>query len=556
MRFSQSGTLPAAIAVTAIAAYLYPLTLPTPLLDPDEGLHAAIAQEMVETGDYLVPRFLGKTFPDKPIFYFVAQAFSLRAFGMNSFAVRLPGVLFALFGVWTTWLCGKRLFDQHTGQLASLVSLTLLVPTAVAQAPIHDIALVPFTNLLLLNLWTLNETQSVRLRRRLIVFAGGAIALALLTKGLIGIAVVSVGYFLHAIWQRQLSFSLLFTYATILLLGACLAAPWFGYMEVSQSGYLRYYFYERHVLGYATATQTHGKEPCYYYFLPIVAGTMPWIAHASPAIAELLKGRQQTREHSAFRFVVCWLVGGLLFLSLAHSKLVTYTLPLYPAIALLVGYSWNTFLTGGLPPACRDRMARTFCLGTVAGVVVPFGIVLALMVWFDVQPTRTTWLMCLLLGIASIGVLGLFRSSRQSDAIAAGGVWLALLVAFVMGDPMQQVATHYSHRGLAKAADRQLTPHQQVVLVGDRSGSFVFYLSPSHRRTLRTAGRAFVGPTDALKPKHHVPGELVVPTPDALIECPELSTVIDGGYWSDTPGAVQQTVFLEEKDSQNEAARR
>src|SRR3972149_6584955 len=102
-----------AIVACVTLVYLYPLTLPTPLLDPDEGLHASIAQEMVEHGDYLVPRHSGEPFRDKPIVYFAAQAESLRLFGMSEAAVRLPGVLFSLLGCVTTGLLAWRLFDKE-----------------------------------------------------------------------------------------------------------------------------------------------------------------------------------------------------------------------------------------------------------------------------------------------------------------------------------------------------------------------------------------------------------------------------------------------------------
>ena len=51
-----------------------------PLVDPDEGLHASIAQQMVESGDWIVPRQLDEPFLDKPILYFWAIAASLKDF--------------------------------------------------------------------------------------------------------------------------------------------------------------------------------------------------------------------------------------------------------------------------------------------------------------------------------------------------------------------------------------------------------------------------------------------------------------------------------------------
>ena len=43
----------------ALALVLAPLLASAPLFDPDEGLHAAIAQEMVQRGDYVTPAFRG-----------------------------------------------------------------------------------------------------------------------------------------------------------------------------------------------------------------------------------------------------------------------------------------------------------------------------------------------------------------------------------------------------------------------------------------------------------------------------------------------------------------
>src|SRR5208283_3687156 len=91
-------------AVVAAVIFLYPLALASriPLLDPDEGLHATIAQEMVEGGDWVVPRLGGKPFRDKPVFYFWCEALSLRLFGMSEAALRLPGLLLGLAGAVTT----------------------------------------------------------------------------------------------------------------------------------------------------------------------------------------------------------------------------------------------------------------------------------------------------------------------------------------------------------------------------------------------------------------------------------------------------------------------
>src|SRR5438105_8762695 len=99
-------------AVLALALVLTPLAARAPLFDPDEGLHAAIAQEMTRSGDYVTPRFLGEPFLDKPILFFWAEALSLRVFGMNERAVRIPPLAFGVFGMVTVALLGRRLFGE------------------------------------------------------------------------------------------------------------------------------------------------------------------------------------------------------------------------------------------------------------------------------------------------------------------------------------------------------------------------------------------------------------------------------------------------------------
>jgi 4-amino-4-deoxy-L-arabinose transferase-like glycosyltransferase len=105
----------AALALVA-AAYVLPLVVPVPLMEDDEGLHAAIAIEMVERGDWTVPRLLGEPFRDKPILYFWMQAASLTVFGASESAIRLPGTLTALAGVAAVGWMGQTLLGATVGR--------------------------------------------------------------------------------------------------------------------------------------------------------------------------------------------------------------------------------------------------------------------------------------------------------------------------------------------------------------------------------------------------------------------------------------------------------
>src|SRR5580704_2371235 len=132
-----------------------------PLVDPIEGLHASIAQEMVDRGDWIVPRQLQEPFLDKPILYYWAIAASLKLFGMSEASVRLPGLLFGLLGTLTTAMVGYRLLGRRTGLIAGVFYSAMVLPLALVQQPAHDVALVPWVNLALLCFW---ESEGARAR--------------------------------------------------------------------------------------------------------------------------------------------------------------------------------------------------------------------------------------------------------------------------------------------------------------------------------------------------------------------------------------------------------
>jgi 4-amino-4-deoxy-L-arabinose transferase len=332
-----------AVIGVAVVLYLGPLLLNAPLTDPDEGLHAAISQEMVERGDFIVPRFVGRAFFDKPILFFWAQAASMRLFGMSTAAARLPGMLFTLLGIVTTgWLARVLFADARRvvprdpqrsdvpgpsiGWLAAGCYATMVLPFVLAQAPVHDIALVPFTSVALGLLWRSRDPGS-GIRDSLL--AGVALGLSILTKGLEGIAIVGVSFAVYLLVTRTLTRRLVFLGILVVIVAALVALPWYLAMDAREPGYLRYYFLNRHLLGFATETQRHGGQPWWYYLPVLIAGGLPWIVYVRRSALSDMPGK----------FLWIWPAAGLVLLSLSNSKAVTYILPVMPAIAIVASRS-------------------------------------------------------------------------------------------------------------------------------------------------------------------------------------------------------------------------
>ncbi len=483
--------------ISVVLLYVYPLALGTPLLDPDEGLHASISQEMADSNDYVIPRSLGEPFRDKPILFFAAQAFSLRLFGMTEAAVRFPGLMFALFGVITTALLARRLFDHTTAIITTVVSLTLVVPLSLAQVAAHDVALVPWTNLLLLCMWEMEHGVSRVSRLAWSIGATIFVALAILTKGLIGIAVLAVGYALYAIVTRQLRWPLIARCTLILGGGVLLASPWYLAMENASPGYLHYYFIERHLLGYVTSTQHHGREVWYYYLPVMLFGAMPWTPYALPWVVRFRFSRQWLEDPEAKSgiYLICWLCGGVLFLSVAGSKLLTYALPLFPALAILVGAGIKLFFDGALSPAIQKTMAWTFRTLCVAGCVSPFVALVIFKRFFNAPSPPIAWLVVTLAASTTGAALILFQRKRIQEAFAVSSLWMALMFMAFFTWTFQAFAERTTQYELAQQLNAMTGAYDHLILVGEKPDSLVFYLRKDLREHFRKCGIRVMDPS-------------------------------------------------------------
>lgn len=508
----RSVTAIGVFGLIAAMFYVYPLFLRIPLLDADEGLHAAIAQEMVERGDYTSPRLFGEPFQDKPIFYFWMQALSLKFVGMNEVGVRLPGLLFGFLGTVSTGLLAWCLFNRLTGMLAALCYMMMVLPIAFSQAPVHDVALVPWTNCALLSCWLALRAPDRRKSVLLWLAAGLFIGLACLTKGLIGVAIIYVALVGYLILSRKARWSAWFGLVLAAFVAAIVAGPWFLAMNLRYPGYAYYYFVERHLFGYLTETQTHGRAPWWYYLPILLSGGLPWAVYLPAAAQAWWQQRGQGNRDlvDPLTFTWIWLAGGVLFLSLAHSKLLTYMAPLFPAVAILAAVPWSRLSTGHANAALRRTLNRTMLAAYFAGPLALPGAMYLASREFEVAYSSPIWALGILISCVSWLPL-IFAPLR--DRLRPLGVGFAFLLAnfvFIMTAIVPPLAEARSTKPLAAYFNQNGVVPEHLFVVHERIPSLIFYLDPQIRARLR-------------------PGNLRTVDYDVVLESPEIppgSTVI------------------------------
>ena len=112
--------------LVTLGVLLNALGLASDILEPDGALYATIAKTIAQSGNFTNLYVEGFDWLDKPHFPFWITAISFQVFGINSFAYKLPGLLFFLVGVWYTYQFARLQYSQLVAQLATLIVLTTM----------------------------------------------------------------------------------------------------------------------------------------------------------------------------------------------------------------------------------------------------------------------------------------------------------------------------------------------------------------------------------------------------------------------------------------------
>src|SRR5438445_1763135 len=292
------------------------------LLDPDEGRNAEVAREMTLSHDYLVPHLDGLPYLDKPIVYFAATAVLMQLLGPTETAARLPAYLATLATIALLVGFARRRWGPEAGWLAGLAFATMPLTLAYAHTAIFDGTLTLCTTAAIIFLF---EERTA--------LAWAAMAVGALTKGPVALAVPIVALLAYTLATGMPARRLASPRG--LALFAVLSLPWFLAVTRRFPEFPSYVFVHETFQRFTTAS-FHRTAPVWYY-LPIVpVAAFPWIVPACAGLSRL-RATWATRRDAAARepiWLAAWVLAPLALLTLNHSKLPQYVLPLMPALAL------------------------------------------------------------------------------------------------------------------------------------------------------------------------------------------------------------------------------
>jgi 4-amino-4-deoxy-L-arabinose transferase-like glycosyltransferase len=460
-----------------------------PLLDADEGRNGEVGREMAATNDYVMPRFDGLPYVDKPIVYFAAEAAAMEVLGPTETAARLPALLFTLLTAALVAWFARRVWDEEAAFASAVAMLSMPLVLAFSRTVIFDSALTLFITLAMVAFWFAVEGSAGNARhpersegsqvtemaaeiprsarddggragqergrarkgkpRLWATVAWLAIALGVITKGPVAIALPLMVAIPYAIKRRR--FGALWSWGGLVAFVAVIA-PWVWGVTQVVPDFLHYVLVTETAQRLATKALKRTGPP--WYFIPyVVGGALPWIF-----LAAFRKREKDGRNIELY--LLLWVLVPFVFFSISQSKRPQYVLPLMPAIALLASRA-----TRGV------RVAAVAFL--TLGVALLGALEFAKLRGEYVAPAKSA---AIVLGVAFLlaGIVALVSKRRDVAFVALS--LPALLIPIAANPLLNAIAERRSTKSLVMKLMPYVTTDTEVTGVEAFTGSMAFYL--------------------------------------------------------------------------------
>ncbi|KXS56225.1 MAG: hypothetical protein AMR96_03870 [Candidatus Adiutrix intracellularis] len=411
-----------ALALLFALVYILPLGH-RPLFEPDETRYAEIPREMVASGDWTKLRQAGLRYYEKSPLAYWLSAVSLIAFGLTPLAVRLPAALAAAGVALTLFFLMSRLKDRRRALGTAFIYLTFFEVFGISTFAVLDSVFTFWVTLSMVLFFMSLGKKQLLLRFIWLTMSGVACAGAVLTKGFTGFVIPLLSITAWIFWQRR--FKELIFFCLIPLAAAMLVIlPLIPALNHSNPEFWSYFFWVEHVQRFLNPVDGQHKQP-FWFFLPLFPlGALPWFFFLPTALGQITS--KLNTGDSLTHFSLTWLLLPFIFFSACGGKLLTYILPCYAPLAIILADAIFD-LTPSLDLK-RSAKITSIVLGVSAGatlaVWLPFFCPddLRTELWSDPK----TWV----LGAAlSLSALGLFLSS-ESFKIKSNSLKAIILSAF------------------------------------------------------------------------------------------------------------------------------
>ncbi|MGH7683348.1 MAG: glycosyltransferase family 39 protein, partial [Vulcanimicrobiaceae bacterium] len=367
MRPWQAALIGAAVAALATLPGLGTGTL----WDNSETAYGEVAREILLTHDWIVMHFNADPWFVQPPLYFWLGALFAKAFGVGTFALRLPAALATIATGAVVGCVTAIVACPRAAIYATIVLSTSLMQAIIGRLAIMDALLDFFVTLGILAAFRAFTGEKVTAA---VVVTALAVGCGILAKGPVALATVSIVIVPWLLWERIAGARIVVPSARLLALGVALVVavdvPWFALLQERAGSGALMQLIGHYTFGRYVGTIENQNGPLWYYVPVIILGFFPWIAYLPGAIAGArheLVSRGSAVRSQLIRLALAWAVVPFLFFSFAQTKLPNYIALELPALALLVGLWFDRTESGA---GLRGRLAAAASVPLTIGALV------------------------------------------------------------------------------------------------------------------------------------------------------------------------------------------
>ncbi len=362
--------------------YLGCIISPPSLMDDVDAVMAQVSRNMLTSGDWVTARLDGVPYLEKAPLLYWTVATSMKFFGAHDWAARIPIALSVIALCWTTAIFGGWAFGRRPGLLAGLCMSTCVGLFLFTRILLPDAML---TLTIALAFWAFLRVidEQERHPRAWAMTLAACLGFGLLLKSLIGVVFPIGAIALYLLLTRQF-FSLrvwrqlrpLSGLAIILLI----AAPWHilatlrnpPYFSLSMRsvpgeyhGFLWFYLINEQLLRFLNLRypRDYDTVPPVYFWLFNLVWLFPWSVYLPAAFR--LSYRPVDRAGKTRLLALCWIGFVMVFFTFSTTQ-EYYSMPIYPAMALLIGSAMAT--EGKLVKGGTRLLTVVFTVAAIAAI--------------------------------------------------------------------------------------------------------------------------------------------------------------------------------------------
>nr|WP_283101008.1 lipid IV(A) 4-amino-4-deoxy-L-arabinosyltransferase [Pseudomonas sp. MWU13-2517] len=332
---------------------------------PDEARYGQVSQEMLMSGNWVAPHFMGVRYFEKPAGGYWLIALGQAVFGENLFGVRIASVLTSGLSVLLAYLMARRLWNDPRKSFAcALLYMSFGLVAGQAGYSNLDPQFTFWVNLSLVALWFALDSRTTRGRLGAWALLGVACGMGFMTKGFLAWLLPVLIAVPYLVWQRRVG-ELLRYGPLAVLVATVVCLPWVLAVHLKEPDFWRFFFWHEHIRRFAADNAQHARP--IWFFLPImVVACLPWSALLPATLIKTWKEKGQP----AIAFLALWMLLPLGFFSLSKGKLPTYIMPCLLPLALLMGHALIDLVKQGKTRSILVNGVVNFLIGLTAMVAL------------------------------------------------------------------------------------------------------------------------------------------------------------------------------------------